>query len=89
MSPGEDVVACSSLPSAPFNPKSAGIMAAHSTRRERATPAVEPNQRLRGDLRYFRAFPDENKDENEPDGIRLTDYGFLRVSVGVTFGFGR
>lgn len=40
---------------------------------------------LRGDLRYFRAFVDEN----DPDGIRLTDYGFLRASVGVTLRFGR
>lgn len=40
---------------------------------------------LRSDLRYFRAFAGEN----EPDGIRSTDYGFMRVSVGVTFGFGR
>ena len=38
---------------------------------------------LRGDLRYFRAFVDENK----PDGIRVTDYGFVRASVGVTFRF--
>ena len=40
---------------------------------------------LRGDLRYFQALVDEN----EPDGIRLTDYGFLRASVGVTFRFQR
>lgn len=40
---------------------------------------------LRGDLRYFRALVDEN----EPDGVLLTDYGFLRASVGVTFRFGR
>ena len=38
---------------------------------------------LRGDLRYFRALVDENK----PDGIRVTDYGFVRASVGVTFRF--
>ena len=38
---------------------------------------------LRGDLRYFRALVDDNK----PDGIRVTDYGFMRASVGVTFRF--
>ena len=38
---------------------------------------------LRGDLRYFHAFVDENT----PDGIRVTDYGFVRASVGVTFRF--
>jgi opacity protein-like surface antigen len=40
---------------------------------------------LRGDLRYFRALVDENK----RDGVVLTDYGFWRASVGVTFGFRR
>ena len=40
---------------------------------------------MRGDLRYFRAFVDEN----EPDGIRFMDYGFLRASAGITLGFGR
>lgn len=46
---------------------------------------LNPRIGLRGDLRYFRAFPDEH----ERDAIRSTDYGFLRVAVGVTFGFGR
>ena len=40
---------------------------------------------LRGDLRYFRALVDET----EPDGVLVKDYGFLRASVGVTFGFPR
>jgi opacity protein-like surface antigen len=41
--------------------------------------------RLRGDLRYFRAFVDEDKHE----GVYFKDYGFLRTTVGVTFTFGR
>ena len=41
--------------------------------------------KLRGDLRYFRAFVDENKHE----GGYYKDYGFLRTTVGVTFTFGR
>jgi hypothetical protein len=40
---------------------------------------------LRGDLRYFRAFVDENKRE----GFYFKDYGFLRATVGVTFSFPR
>ena len=40
---------------------------------------------LRGDLRYFRALVRQG----EPDGIRVTDYGFVRASVGVTFGLRR
>ena len=40
---------------------------------------------LRGDLRYFRAFVDEDKRE----GGYLKDYGFLRATLGVTFGFPR
>jgi opacity protein-like surface antigen len=40
---------------------------------------------LRGDLRYFRALVDESK----RDGVYFRDYAFLRVSVGVTFGFPR
>jgi opacity protein-like surface antigen len=40
---------------------------------------------LRGDLRYFRAFADENKS----DGVLSRDYDFLHVSFGVTFGFPR
>jgi opacity protein-like surface antigen len=40
---------------------------------------------LRGDLRYFRTFVDENKRE----GGYHEDYGFLRTTVGVTFTFGR
>jgi hypothetical protein len=38
---------------------------------------------LQSDLRYVRAFVDENKRE----GVVFRDYGFLRVSFGVTFGF--
>jgi hypothetical protein len=39
--------------------------------------------RLRGDLRYFRAFVDEDKRE----GGYLKDYEFWRASVGLTFAF--
>ena len=38
---------------------------------------------FRGDLRYFRAFVDEDKRE----GGYFKDYGFLGASFGVTFGF--
>ncbi len=38
---------------------------------------------LQSDLRYVRAFVDEN----EREGVVFRDYGFLRVSFGVTFGF--
>ena len=41
--------------------------------------------RLRADVRYFRAFVDENKRE----GGYFKDYGFLRATFGVTFTFGR
>jgi opacity protein-like surface antigen len=40
---------------------------------------------LRGDLRYFRAFVEENK----PDGVYFRDYDFLRVSGGVSIGLPR
>ena len=40
---------------------------------------------LRGDLRYFRAFVDEEKRES---GV-LKDYAFWRATIGVTFGFPR
>jgi opacity protein-like surface antigen len=40
---------------------------------------------LRGDLRYFRAFVDEDKRE----GGYFKDYGFLRATLGITFGFPR
>ena len=40
--------------------------------------------RLRGDVRYFRAFVDENKRE----GGYFKDDGFLRLTFGVTFTFG-
>jgi hypothetical protein len=40
---------------------------------------------LRADVRYFRALADEN----DPDGIHVEDYGFWRVTLGVTFGFPR
>jgi len=48
---------------------------------------------LRGDLRYFRAFADEGR--TLPAGQRgdlsgfYRDYGFLRVTFGVTLGFPR
>jgi outer membrane protein with beta-barrel domain len=38
---------------------------------------------LRADARYFRAFVDEDKRE----GGYFKDYGFLRATFGVTFGF--
>jgi hypothetical protein len=38
---------------------------------------------LRGDVRYFRAFVDEDARE----GGYFKDYGFLRAAFGVTFGF--
>jgi hypothetical protein len=38
---------------------------------------------IRGDLRYFRAFVDEDRHE----GGYFRDYGFLRATFGVTFGF--
>lgn len=38
---------------------------------------------LRGDLRYFRVLVDETTRE----GVLLGDYGFLRVSFGITVGF--
>ncbi len=40
---------------------------------------------LRGDVRYFHAFVDENKRE----GAYFRDYGFWRTAFGVTFGFPR
>jgi opacity protein-like surface antigen len=40
---------------------------------------------LRGDLRYFRALVDENNRE----GVVFRDYGFWRVTLGVTIGFRR
>lgn len=40
---------------------------------------------LRGDARYLRAFVDEDKRE----GFYFNDYGFVRVTFGVTFGFPR
>jgi hypothetical protein len=36
-------------------------------------------------MRYFRAFVDED----EGDGFYFKNYGFLRVTFGVTFGFPR
>jgi opacity protein-like surface antigen len=38
---------------------------------------------LRGDVRYVLAFVNEDK----RDGFYVNDYGFLRATVGVTFGF--
>ena len=40
---------------------------------------------LRGDVRYFLAFVNEDK----RDGFYFNDYGFLRATFGVTFGFPR
>lgn len=40
---------------------------------------------LRGDVRYIRALVDEDRRE----GFYFNDYGFLRATVGVTFGFPR
>jgi opacity protein-like surface antigen len=40
---------------------------------------------LRGDVRYLRALVDEDK----RDGFYFNDYGFLRATIGVTFGFPR
>jgi hypothetical protein len=40
---------------------------------------------LRGDVRYVRAFVDEDKRE----GGYFKDYGFLRATFGVTFRFPR
>jgi opacity protein-like surface antigen len=40
---------------------------------------------LRGDVRYFRALVDEARHE----GGLYRDYGFVRATVGVTFGFPR
>jgi hypothetical protein len=40
---------------------------------------------LRGDVRYFRALVNEDK----RDGFYFNDYGFLRATFGVTFGFPR
>ena len=40
---------------------------------------------VRGDMRYFRALVDENK----PGNVYVEDYGFWRVTAGVTFGFPR
>ena len=81
----------------PFGSVGLGVIRAWTNEEDRAqndvaldagggvTYALNTRFGLRGDLRYVRAFADEN----ERDGIRLTDYGFVRVSVGVTFGFGR
>lgn len=48
---------------------------------------------LRGDLRYFRAFADENKSlpagqRGDVNGV-YRDYGFWHFTFGVTFGFPR
>ena len=40
---------------------------------------------LRGDVRYFQAFVNEDK----RDGFYFDDYGFLRATFGVIFGFPR
>jgi hypothetical protein len=44
---------------------------------------VRPNVEVRVDARYFRALVDENA----PDGGYFEDYGFLRLSAGVSVGF--
>ena len=38
---------------------------------------------VRGDLRYFRAFADEDK----PNGVLFTDYGFWRAALGLALRF--
>jgi opacity protein-like surface antigen len=45
--------------------------------------SVSQHVGLRGDLRYFRVFVDENTRE----GVLPRDYGFLRVSFGITVEF--
>jgi hypothetical protein len=47
--------------------------------------SVKGRVALRGDVRYFRAFLDEEKRE----GGYFKDYGFLRATFGVTFKFPR
>lgn len=81
----------------PFGSAGLGVIRAWTNEEDRAqsnvafdvgggvTYALNTRVGLRGDLRYVRAFVDET----QRDGIRVTDYGFARVSVGVTFGFGR
>ena len=81
----------------PFGSAGLGIMRAWTNEEDRAqnnlgfnvgggvTYFLNTHVGLRGDLRYFRALVDEN----ERDGVLVTDYGFLRVSMGVTFGFRR
>ena len=39
---------------------------------------------LRADVRYFRVLVDENE-----SNVYFEDYGFWRVTLGVTFGFPR
>jgi len=47
--------------------------------------ALNKRVALRGDVRYFLAFVDEAK----RGGFYFKDYGFLRATFGVTFGFPR
>ena len=47
--------------------------------------SVKSRVGLRGDVRYFRAFVDEDRRE----GGYFKDYGFLRATFGVTFSFGK
>lgn len=49
------------------------------------THALNGRVGLRGDLRYFHAFVDEDARA----GGYFEDYGFLRATVGVTFSFAR
>jgi opacity protein-like surface antigen len=42
------------------------------------------NAGVRGDIRYFRSFKEEDTDDNFPDfGVDLSDFNFWRASVGV------
>jgi hypothetical protein len=50
-----------------------------------ATYSFHTRVSLRGDVRYFRAFVDEDAG----DGFFFNDYGFLRATVGVTLRLGR
>ena len=49
------------------------------------TGSLNRRLELRGDLRYFQAFVDENQRE----GGYFSDYGFLRATIGLSFRFRR
>jgi hypothetical protein len=61
----------------------AGTNESRIQRRRRCDVLAEQAREAAERLRYVRAFVDENKRE----GVVFRDYGFLRVSFGVTFGF--